>query len=111
LLTVTHELELLAMPLIKIKVQDIFTTTRTGVAAKTGKAYKMTQQENVFVELNGEIRKIPVMLQENQQPFAAGNYSLNPLSLLRIGRFGFEVDGFKALELIPVQIAGIPKAA
>ncbi len=96
---------------IKVRVQDEYTTTREG--EKNGKAWKIVQQENVFFEMGGEIRKVPVSLDNNVKPFAVGMYSLDPISLLRFGRYGLEVDGFKPLQLVPVTagIAGLNKVA
>lgn len=97
------------MALIKVKVQDALVSVREGVS-KAGKPYKMTTQENIFVELNGEIRKVPITMQDGQTPYAAGNYSLDPSSLLTIGQYGFEIVKFQPLQLVPV-VAFVPKQA
>ena len=92
---------------LKVKINDTETSTREGVSTK-GKPYKIRTQDNVFIEINEEVRRLPLNLDENVSPYAPGVYSFDPASILRVGRFGLEVDNFKALHLVPVPAAGIP---
>jgi len=108
LLTVTHELETIMS--INIIIEDTYTRPRSG-EYKNGTKFNYVQQENVYVELNHEVKKIPLRLSENQPPYTAGKYTVRAKSLLRFGPYNLEVDGFKPMELIPAQLAGIPKAA
>ena len=93
---------------LRVKVNDTETTKLEGVSQK-GKAYKIIKQENIFIELNEEIRKMAISLPEHTSPYPAGNYTLDPASLLKIGLYGLEVDKFKTIKLISVPAAGIPK--
>ena len=95
------------MSLIKVIVKDSYTTTREGISKKTGQPYKMIQQENILFEIDDERRKVAVTLPDNVKPFQAGTYTLDPLSLLRFGQYGLEVDGFKPLQLVPVATSGM----
>jgi hypothetical protein len=88
------------MSLIKVKVIDSQIQNRTGVSAK-GKPYSINSQENVFFELNGEVRKVPVNLPDGVSAYLPGEYQFDPVANLRVGRFGFEFDTYKEIKLIP----------
>lgn len=92
---------------LKVKVIDSHIETRNGVSTKTGKPYTLITQPNVVVEFNNEVRLVPISLQDGHVPFSAGDYFLDPIELIQIGRFGFELNRFKQIELQPVQA---PKA-
>lgn len=93
---------------LRVKINDTETSIREGVSSK-GKPYKIRTQDNVFIEINEEIRRLPLNLDENVSPYAAGVYSFDPASVLRVGRYGLEVDNFKSLHLVSVASAGIPQ--
>lgn len=95
---------------LNVIIEDTYTRPRSG-EYKNGSKFNYVQQENVYVELNHEVKKIPLRLAENQPPYPAGKYTLRAKSLLRFGPYNLEVDGFKPFELIPVQSVAIPKAA
>ena len=86
--------------MLKLQVVDSFVETRSGV--KDGKPWTMVQQTNCFLQINGEVRRFPQLLNEGKQPLPAGMYEFNGESLLTMGRYGLEVDRFKELNLIPV---------
>lgn len=86
---------------IKVKVLDNHTSTREGVSSK-GKPYRMTTQENIMVELGGEVRRLPITMADNQKPFEPGEYELDASTLLAIGRYGFEIKPFNQIELMRV---------
>ncbi len=88
---------------IVVKVKDLFTSTREGVSKKTDKTFRMIQQENVFISMNEEVKKVPLVLADGQPPYAVGMYTIDPESLLRFGQFGLEVDRYKPLQLVPVK--------
>ena len=97
------------MSLIKVKVIDTEVRKREGVSTK-GKPYSIRSQENIFVELNGEVRKVPINLADDASAFAPGQYTIDPSKLLMVGRFGFEFDRFRTIELVPVpssQLTGV----
>lgn len=97
------------MSLIKVKVIDTKVTNRSGVSTK-GKAYSINSQENVFVELNGEVRKMPLNLPDGVSAYAPGQYTIDPVILLRLDRFSrLEVDGFVEIKLTPVIGSAIPQ--
>ena len=95
------------MSLIKVKVIDTQVSHREGVST-AGRPYKINSQDNVFVELNGEVRRVPLNLPENTGPYAPGNYTLDPLKLITVGRFGFEYNRFANIELVPVPASAVP---
>jgi Helix-destabilising protein len=96
------------MSLIKVKVIDSQIDVRNGIS-KAGKAYELKTQSHVLVELNGEVRLVSITLQDNHPAYAPGNYTLDPIELIVIGRFGFEFNRFEQIKLVPVLAAGIPK--
>lgn len=89
------------MSLIKVKVLDNHVDTRSGVS-KSNKPYNLVIQSNIVVELNNEVRLVPITLQDGHVPFPAGDYTLDPVDLLFVGRFGFEINRYKQIELIPI---------
>ncbi|MDD4972611.1 MAG: single-stranded DNA-binding protein [Paludibacter sp.] len=86
--------------MIKVKVIDTFCEIRKGTS-KAGKAFSFNVQKNVFVELNGEVRRLPFDLEEGKQPYPPGNYTIDPISLLTVGRFGLELIPFARPILLP----------
>lgn len=89
------------MSLIKVKVVDTTVTNRSGVSTK-GKPYSINSQDHIFFELNGEVRKVPLNLPDGVSAYAVGNYTYDPVPNLRVGRFGFEFDGYSEMKLVPV---------
>ena len=99
------------MSILKAKVIDSNVTTREGLSAKTGKPYKMRSQE-IVVELNGEVRRVRINLQDNASAYSPGNYTIDILKLITVGQYGFEFQRFADIELVPVSSAAfVPKAA
>lgn len=97
------------MSLIKVKVTDTHVTNRSGVSTK-GKPYSMNTQDNVFVELNSEVRKMPLNLPDGVSAYAPGNYTIDPVTLLRLNNYSrLEVDGYVEIKLTPVIGAAIPQ--
>lgn len=94
--------------MLKIKIVDLFVNIRSG--EKDGRKWTIRSQENCFLEINGEIRKFPVNLQDDQKPYEAGYYTFDAEKLLTVGRFGLEVDRFKLLDLVPIA-APLSKAS
>lgn len=90
--------------MLKVIVKDEYVENRSGTS-KAGKPYSMNVQTNVFVELNGEVRRCEITLQDNQRPYTSGNYSLDIEQSVVMGRFGFEIDRFKPLVLQPVAVS------
>lgn len=98
---------------IKAKVIDTQVTSREGITKSgpnVGTPYKRTNQDNVFVELDGEVRRLPLDIPAGVSPYAPGNYSIDLTKLITIGRFGFEMKQFAEVKLIPVTVsAAIPQ--
>ena len=91
------------MSFIKVKVLDTHVTNRSGLS-KAGKPYSINSQENVFVELNGEVRKMPLNLSDGTSAYVPGNYTIDPVTILRLDRFSrLEVDGYAEIKLLPVS--------
>lgn len=73
--------------MIKIDVSDTAVQTRTGTSARTGKPYAIRSQTawaHLF-DRNGKPHphptRIEINLEDQQQPYAIGQYQLNPASL------------------------------
>lgn len=96
------------MSLINVKVLDNAIEVREGIS-KTGKPYKMIQQSNIIVELGNEVRQVSIQLQDGHPPFSAGKYTLDPVQMIAIGRYGFELNRYKQIELVPVVASAIPR--
>lgn len=95
---------------IKVKITDTQIIHKSGVS-KAGKKYAFDQQENIFVEKDGEIRRVPIALNEEQKPFSPGVYTIDESKIYRIGSFGFEISRQWPTYLVLAQSAAIPKAA
>jgi hypothetical protein len=89
------------MSLIKVKVIDTTLTTREGLS-KNNKPYKMNSQ-SIIVEFDGEVRKVELTLPDNVSAYAPGNYTIDPIELIAIGRYGFEFKRFHEIKLVPVS--------
>jgi hypothetical protein len=87
---------------LRVNVKDTEVSTFEGISTK-GKPYKITKQENIFLDINGEIRKFPITLESNSSPYASGLYTFDPVSILEVGKFGLEIAKFKAIKLQPYQ--------
>lgn len=83
--------------MLKLKVVDTYLETRRG--EKNGRAWSITSQPNCFLEIDGEVRKFPVNIEDGKQAFAPGYYTFDAEKLLTVGRYGLEVDRFKPLNL------------
>jgi len=89
---------------LKVKVLDTSTSIREGIAKSTGKPFKITTQDNVFVEMGGEVRKMPISLPEQTSPYSPGMYFLDIEKMLTLNRFDqLEFRPFAKYELIPMQ--------
>jgi len=89
--------------MLKIKVTDTFVENRSGTAKGSGKPYSFNQQINIFVELNGEVRRFPQIIEQGKQPYPVGNYQLDAEKYLRVNDFGnLVVEPFAHFELVPV---------
>jgi hypothetical protein len=87
------------MSIIKVKVVDEYIEEKSW--EKNGKSGVMRFQNNVFHDFKGETRKVPIQLQKDQKPYAPGQYTFDTDSLLAIGRYGYEVDRFAPVVLVP----------
>lgn len=80
---------------LKVTIADATVDTKSG--EKNGKQWVVREQHG-FVELNGERRRITIPLMRNANAYAPGDYSVNVLAHLRVGRFGnLELDDRIAL--------------
>jgi hypothetical protein len=86
--------------MLKIKILDSQLETRRG--EKNGRAWSITSQPNCLLEIDGEVRKFPVNIDDGKPAFQPGYYTFDAEKLLTVGRFGLEVDRFKSLNLQPV---------
>lgn len=93
------------MSLIKVKVIDTTITTAEGVSSK-GKSYKINSQQ-ILAELNGEVRRVEINLADNASAYAPGNYTIDPVTMIQVGRYGFEFKRYSEINLVPVQSSTI----
>lgn len=78
--------------MIKIEVKSSDITTKSGVAAKTGKPYTIREQEAwAFLYSAGGPQPYPsrivLNLEDDQTAYAAGAYTIDPSSIY-VGDFG-----------------------
>ena len=91
------------MSLIKVKVLDPTVSVREGLS-KANKPYKINSQ-CIVAELNGEVRKVDINLPENTSGYLPGDYTIDPLTMITVGRYGFEFARFVDIKLEPVTKA------
>jgi len=97
------------MSLLTVVVQDTEINTRSGISARNNKPWTLRIQENVFVDLNGEIRRMSVTLPDNKPPYPPGKYTLDVVSLLQMGGFNrLEINGYSEIKLVPVAVSAVP---
>lgn len=95
--------------MIKIEVASAEVFTKSGIAAKSGKPYTIREQEAFayVVDRNGNPQKYPakirINLNDDQAPYAVGNYQIAPES--------FYVDRFGGLTLGLILRAQVPLSA
>jgi hypothetical protein len=82
--------------MLTITIKSTQTTTKSGVSAK-GKPYSITEQEG-FIELNDERRKLRVPLADGAAPFPVGDYHVGDGSFF-VGDYGRLEIG--RLDLVP----------
>jgi hypothetical protein len=94
--------------MIKIEIESAEVKTKSGVSARTGKPYSMREQKGYVYtcDRDGKPNRHPntlvLTLREDQQPYAAGFYTLSPAS--------FYTNKYDQLEVSPVLVA-VPVAA
>jgi hypothetical protein len=81
--------------MIKITVKDVTVSTRQA------KGYTFRTQDG-WTELNGERRRVPIPLKDEQKPYGVGVYVLGDGSFY-IGDFGRLMIGHLELQLIVEQ--------
>lgn len=94
--------------MIKIEVASAEVFTKSGIAAKSGKPYTIREQEAFayVTDRNGQPQKYPakirINLNDDQAPYAVGNYTISPSS--------FYVDRFGGLTLGLILASSVPAA-
>ena len=81
-----------------VQVKTTETSERSGVARATNKPYCFFEQE-AWVELNGEVRRIKIAHDKPEQAYAAGVYFVSGGSMF--------VDGFSSLKLGRLKLVPI----
>jgi hypothetical protein len=61
--------------MLKIQIKDLKVEQRVGKSAASGKTFNFRTQTG-FTQLNGEVRKVPVSLEEDQPAYEVGMYTL-----------------------------------
>lgn len=97
---------------IKIEVKEEKAATKSGVSAKTGKAYSIREQEAWAYTCGRDGKPYPypvrinITLNDDQQPYPAGAYTISPAS--------FYANRFNNLEigliLQPIAAAAVKAA-
>lgn len=88
--------------MFKIKVADTFIENKSGTT-KAGKPYSFNQQPNIYIEINGEVRRFPQIIEQGKQPYPPGNYQMDVEKHCRINDFGsLAIEPFAHYEFIPV---------
>lgn len=101
--------------MIKVEVATTMVDSKNGTSAKTGKSYSIREQEAwaYFHARDGKPNphptKIKLTLDDDQQPYALGNYVLDPASLYA-DRFG-QVAIRARLRSVAAAAPAQPKAA
>jgi Helix-destabilising protein len=89
------------MSVINVKVKDTFITVREGLS-KLGKPYKISSQD-IFLEMNDEVRKARINLADNIDAYGVGSYTLDPVSLLTVDQYGsLALQPYADIKLVPV---------
>lgn len=97
--------------MFKVKVVDTFVENRSGTS-RANKPFSFNQQPNIFIEINGEVRRFPQIIPEGKQPYPAGNYQLDVDKYIRINDFNnLVVAPYAHFELIPVVGSTANKSA
>lgn len=79
--------------MMKIEVKNSDVRVKSGVSAKTGKSYSMREQDAYLHTYgrdgkpNAYPERIVLTLEDNQDPYAPGTYSLCPTSIY-VGSYG-----------------------
>lgn len=96
---------------LKLRVKSSNVTTRSGKSQRTGKDYSMRIQEDIQLEINGEVRLFPINLNADQLPHAVGDYMLETDGILEMGEYGLRVKPYPDYKLVPVGSMSNIKAA
>jgi hypothetical protein len=86
---------------MQIQIKD------TAVEQRTAKGYTFRTQTG-WTNLNGEVRRVPISLEESQLPYEVGNYALGDGSFY-FGDYGRLMLG--RLELVRAASAGAASPA
>jgi hypothetical protein len=88
---------------LKVEVIEATKKRREGVNEITGKPWVIYKQD-ILVELRYERKRIPIMLEENQQPYPVGHYTLDLTSLVKFGKYAIEIDKYAQVNLAPLSL-------
>lgn len=79
--------------MIDIEIESTSVKTKSGVAAKTGKAYSIREQQAWAYLLHPDTKQkqkhpvsIVLTLEDNQEPYPTGSYIMHPASIY-VGSF------------------------
>jgi hypothetical protein len=72
--------------MFKLRIKDEFVENRAG-KSKSGKDYSLNTQVNCFLEINGETRRYPQVLQNGQKPYVPGLYAFDADALLTLNSY------------------------
>ena len=88
------------MAILNVRVRGLEVSVRQG--EKNGRKWRIRSQNACFVELNDEIRRLPMNLQEEQPPYEIGEYTLDVTPMIEIGTYGLEFNRYTPVVLVPV---------
>lgn len=94
------------MAILNVRVRSLEVSVREG--EKNGRKWRMRTQNECFVQLNGEVRRLPMNLQDEQHAYEIGEYTLDVTPMIEIGRYGLEFNRYAPMDLKPVIAPAIP---
>ena len=77
--------------MIRIEIRSPEVTVKSGVATRTGKPYSIREQYGLVTLPTGEVRRVAISLEANDEPMAPGTYEPQESA--------FYVGGFDALSI------------
>lgn len=89
----------------KVTVKDtVITEEKRRVADKNGNFRIDRKQENVYVQLGEERRRMPIELEDGQSAYAPGDYTVDLEAITTISTYGkFQYEPYYKLKLMPVS--------
>ena len=95
---------------LKLTINSQEVVTKSGTAKATGKPYSMREQHGLCALPNGEVRRVPLLLEADENPLVSGDYETKP-EAFGFNKFGEPVISMRARHWRLVVARGAAKAA